>query len=1372
MGLLDIPWLTDALKKRALRYLLQRYMGHFLAEKLSLEQLSIDLYDGTGCIKELALDVDGLNEELVFLPFQFTEGCEIKEISCSVPWSSLTTESCSLEIHGARFHLNFCSSKPTDEDHLYESSYLSKSMMSSSMQMAEEIACADKSSTDSQFEGLEMMAQLIDSVLRRVKVVATDTTIVMRSATAPAADGRESSRRSGGQASSVEFKIKYLRCEEDMLDPTLARDMRCNTPGNIDKLLTLEGVEVGINGRSVSRIGGKHLIKIRANQEKSDLQIFLGSPLLAILNSSELKSFFDVFSSPDDDVDAAHAFGSASAKYASKPMTEEHFFHLETILQQDAQAIKQQGHLHHHQQHASQHSQQQGLPLHQPHNLADSSLSPQRWGESGFPGKQFHPLSQSLIADDDPDADERQGRRSRTQSSGTESSGNQFSCFIKIPGVYLCLFQRSDQEELPAPMIPLAQVDFQKINRYLDDIVKERNHVRVIAFPIHLDINKSSSINVIVGDAMVLEQSSSSKVPLFWSESDDKMITSPKYRCEIRSSCSPAIIVEGHETTCITCDPTILERLHEYTTDSRASTSAPVASTNSTRSSMLDVELRSHLLKVNLLFPVPDLRDLQDLDPQEQKASSLRADAVMFVLEEVVLSTNLRRTHVSCDDVKAMLTENEKEAVVFMEAKRNPVDPIELVITHGPESVCVSEEHDIDSYLGGEIGDSVYYSNLNEQEKMTAFRSKRKLIHGASESDYESIVCPSDRKNTQAFLSQARACTGTQIEVHIPSGEVAIDQRQLNLVYNRFANDLVMWVPRGRPPAASEVPTASVNVYKPCVSAMIASTESVDSDSSFHSTEDAPLSVQMKNEYVILVNIDELTVRALSRDSSSSDQAIKGQRVLLGIVIGMQDEKKSLVFLNGDKASFHQGREVVVQSNMFSDTECTVDLTFEIHRMAKDFKKLTVAIGIEDAALMRTDVEVFKSFWDFINVTDEAILGYTPSVVTTELHVSLLKGIVCLDSHPDSRPALLAFDHMYLTSMVVEKNRDTLLRVILEEGSVYFSKTMRQPQHRCLRDYVCILESGLTDLSVVIKDEGRLELKVSNNVINLRVCSDSLSALCQLIMQLASPAGVAHSTSSQESLDVPDLHATAAAASPSSESVKGLEDREEDLLRDAIDECASDERDNVSIKSCENCDAAIRQQIDESGFWILGDDDVGTGITASIDPVIRKLTSDPINIKENHFTSTRSRPLPEILKETTQRFLLEQLTIICNFYGGRDFSDEVSGSSSDLLKEGAGREASEKEQEDVLFAKTGSSKKQAESAKGLRVTFKDDAECEPQVNLWESLNLVSGLESRSDGKGGSGCLDGGSRAHALGPGGKASGKSRAMEGGKGRVNDV
>ena len=50
------PW-SDSIKKRACRYLLQHYVGQFLQEKLTLDQLSVDLFNGKGIVKDVPLDV-------------------------------------------------------------------------------------------------------------------------------------------------------------------------------------------------------------------------------------------------------------------------------------------------------------------------------------------------------------------------------------------------------------------------------------------------------------------------------------------------------------------------------------------------------------------------------------------------------------------------------------------------------------------------------------------------------------------------------------------------------------------------------------------------------------------------------------------------------------------------------------------------------------------------------------------------------------------------------------------------------------------------------------------------------------------------------------------------------------------------------------------------------------------------------------------------------------------------------------------------------------------------------------------------------------------------------------------------------------------
>lgn len=51
-----LQW-SDSIKKRACRYLLQRYLGEFLEEKLTLDQLNVDIYSGTGSVSNVSIDV-------------------------------------------------------------------------------------------------------------------------------------------------------------------------------------------------------------------------------------------------------------------------------------------------------------------------------------------------------------------------------------------------------------------------------------------------------------------------------------------------------------------------------------------------------------------------------------------------------------------------------------------------------------------------------------------------------------------------------------------------------------------------------------------------------------------------------------------------------------------------------------------------------------------------------------------------------------------------------------------------------------------------------------------------------------------------------------------------------------------------------------------------------------------------------------------------------------------------------------------------------------------------------------------------------------------------------------------------------------------
>ncbi|XP_029021444.1 autophagy-related protein 2 homolog A [Betta splendens] len=169
------PW-SVSIKKRACRYLLQHYLGHFLQERLSLDQLGLDLYNGSGVIKEINLDVWAVNELLESLgaPLEIVDGF-VSGIKVTIPWQALLTDHCTLEVSGLQIT---CRPKYRTSGGWDSQGW--SSSMTSSMQLAQECLKDPPEASEeppAPLEGLEMFAQTIETVLRRIKVTFIDTII-------------------------------------------------------------------------------------------------------------------------------------------------------------------------------------------------------------------------------------------------------------------------------------------------------------------------------------------------------------------------------------------------------------------------------------------------------------------------------------------------------------------------------------------------------------------------------------------------------------------------------------------------------------------------------------------------------------------------------------------------------------------------------------------------------------------------------------------------------------------------------------------------------------------------------------------------------------------------------------------------------------------------------------------------------------------------------------------------------------------------------------------------------------------------------------------------------------------------------------------
>ncbi|XP_053613848.1 autophagy-related protein 2 homolog A [Plodia interpunctella] len=169
-----LPW-SESIKKRACRYLLQRYLGNFLEQKLTLDQLSVDLYNGTGTVCDVSLDCEALNElgDSQNWPLEIVDG-HMREITVTIPWSTLLKDDSIVEVRGLSLTVQpKVRAEPASS--MLESMW---SSMSSSMQLAAECLREEDGPQDTNpVEGIEMFAHAIDSILSRVKVKFVNTRI-------------------------------------------------------------------------------------------------------------------------------------------------------------------------------------------------------------------------------------------------------------------------------------------------------------------------------------------------------------------------------------------------------------------------------------------------------------------------------------------------------------------------------------------------------------------------------------------------------------------------------------------------------------------------------------------------------------------------------------------------------------------------------------------------------------------------------------------------------------------------------------------------------------------------------------------------------------------------------------------------------------------------------------------------------------------------------------------------------------------------------------------------------------------------------------------------------------------------------------------
>jgi hypothetical protein len=115
---------TSTLQSRLLSYLLKRYLGPYLQSEPSLSQLDYNLSQGFLQLKNLALNIDALNDGLSTRgkTFHIVRGW-IDEITIHVPWKDLLKGEFSIVAGGVRIDVE-ASADSAEEDIAEDDEYL------------------------------------------------------------------------------------------------------------------------------------------------------------------------------------------------------------------------------------------------------------------------------------------------------------------------------------------------------------------------------------------------------------------------------------------------------------------------------------------------------------------------------------------------------------------------------------------------------------------------------------------------------------------------------------------------------------------------------------------------------------------------------------------------------------------------------------------------------------------------------------------------------------------------------------------------------------------------------------------------------------------------------------------------------------------------------------------------------------------------------------------------------------------------------------------------------------------------------------------------------------------------------------------------
>lgn len=381
----------------------------------------------------------------------------------------------------------------------------------------------------------------------------------------------------------------------------------------------------------------------------------------------------------------------------------------------------------------------------------------------------------------------------------------------------------------------------------------------------------------------------------------------------------------------------------------------------------------------------------------------------------------------------------------------------------------------------------------------------------------------------------------------------------------------------------------------------------------------------------------------------------------------------------------------------------------------KNIKEILFSLGLRRCTV-RHRMLSSKQMWltqlkDFFDVKDDPVLGFSSPAVVTVFHTHVWEGAI--DYRPIHLPlrVLVTIETFSVSSNITIESNVSLLRFIVDDAALYLSDKCTGSAN--IRNYVCVLDLGMFELSLFTSDGSeqshpQVELRMSNNAVNVRTCSDSCSALLQLVQYIAADGDLVPSYEPEP----PDTAKTPSTPSrcPAEPPVKqgSVDDGE---LSSIMTEAMVDSHLSQEPTFDKGSRGELNHQLSRSprrDLFLFPDDEISSAVEdyfpaednspeihignpvqeeeegfddsdddfcilehpdkepedLSHEVIIKSLIDEQVNIVENHFTvpigPSDQLSAPSHFPPAVFCYTLKEMSVVWHLFGGRDFGGTPS----------------------------------------------------------------------------------------------------------------